>query len=81
MRFNYNELIGRIVARYGTRGRFAAAMGLPESVLSSRLSQNTYFSMDEIHRAAELLGIALEEIGLYFFTPEFHFSELNTAEA
>lgn len=81
MRFNYDKLLGRIVERYGTRGRFAAAMGLPESVLSSRLNQNTYFSMEEIHRAAELLGIAVEEIGLYFFTPEFHFSELSAAEA
>jgi hypothetical protein len=81
VRFNYSKLLGRIVERYGTRGRFAAAMGLPESVLSSRLNQNTQFSMEEIHRAADLLGINAEDIGLYFFTPEFRFSELSAAEA
>ena len=80
MRFNYSKLLGRIIETHGTRGRFAAAMGLSESVLSSRLNQETYFSMDEIHQAAELLGITVGEIGLYFFTPEFHFSELS-AEA
>jgi hypothetical protein len=68
VRFNYSKLLGRIVERYGTRGRFAAAMDLSDSVMSSRLTQDTYFSMEEIIRAVDLLGIAVDEIGLYFFT-------------
>ena len=81
MRFNYNKLIGRIIEQYGTRGRFAAAMGMAESVLSSRLNQQINFSMEEISRAVELLGLTLEDIGLYFFTPMFHFMEQPTAKA
>lgn len=73
--FDFSELLGRIVARYGSRAAFAKAMGMKETVLSGRLLCKTYFSPDETLRACELLGIPQEDIPRFFYTLKFHFSE------
>lgn len=76
--FDFSELLGCIVARYGSRSAFAKAMGMKENVLSGRLLCKTYFTPDETLRACELLGIPLNEIPRFFYTRKFHFSEQTT---
>lgn len=73
--FDFSELLGRIIAKYGSRAAFAKAMGMKETVLSGRLLCKTYFSPDEVLQACELLSIPLDDIPHFFYTPKFHFSE------
>ena len=70
MAFNYSKLIGRIIEKYGTRGKFAAAIDMTETKLSSRLNNVTPFKADEIKIicAPEVLDIADDAISEYFFT-------------
>lgn len=73
--FDFSELLGRIIAKYGSRAAFAKEMGMKETVLSARLLSKTYFTPDEILRACELLGIPLNDIPSFFYVRKFHFSE------
>lgn len=66
--FDFSKLRGRIVERYGTRAAFAEAMDMSAGALSDRLNGKIFFKMDEITKAAALLGIPSEEIPVYFFT-------------
>lgn len=74
--FDFSELLGLIIAKYGSRAAFAKAMGMKETVLSGRLLNKTNFTPDEILQACELLGIPLTDIHRFFYTLKFHFSEL-----
>lgn len=69
MPFDHSKLIGLIVEKYGTRAAFADAMDFSTGQLSMRLNNKTPFDTNEILKAQELLGIAPENIGVYFFTP------------
>lgn len=73
--FDFSELLGCIIAKYGSRAAFAKAMGMKETVLSGRLLGKTYFTPDETLRACELLGIPLTDIPRFFYALKFHFSE------
>lgn len=66
--FDYSDLIGLIIAKYGSRKRFAQAAGMAPSSLSMKLRGNTAWSTDEIAKAKELLGFPSEAIVKYFFT-------------
>lgn len=68
MGFKYNKLLGRIIEVYGTRQKFADAMGFSDNALRNKLNGDSVFKQDEIFRACELLGIKACEIHLYFFT-------------
>ena len=68
--FDFSELRGLIVSRYGTCAKFAEATGLSRSQLSDRLRNKIRFLPDEVCTACDLLGIPAEEIGKYFFTPK-----------
>lgn len=70
MAYNYRKLLGRIVEKFGTQARFAAAMGMSEHTLSKKLNNIIRWKQDEISRACDLLGIAFERIPDYFFTLE-----------
>lgn len=72
MAFNFSDLRGRIVAKYGTCRAFAAAAGFSESALSARLNNLVPFKPEEIKRISSpgLLDIPDQEIAHYFFTPE-----------
>jgi len=65
--YEYRKLIGRIIEKYGTRKSFAEAVGISENSMSLKLNGKTDFSRDEIARWAELLDIAVTDIGNYFF--------------
>lgn len=68
--FDFSELRGRIIAKYGTCNAFAEAIHLSRSQLSSRLSGKINFQLDEIYVICGLLDIPATEIGRYFLTPK-----------
>lgn len=71
LKFDFSRLQGRIVEKFGTRGRFAEAMGLSDGQMSDRLNNRVYMDGAEITQAADLLGIPGEEIHAFFLTPKF----------
>lgn len=68
--FDFSELRGRIVAKYGTCLAFAEPMRMSRSQISDRLNHKRNFQPDEIYLACDLLDIPPAEIGRYFFTPK-----------
>lgn len=68
--FDFSELRGRIVARFGSCEAFAKAIDLSKAQLSDRLNNKVPFKPSEIPLICKLLDIAKEEIGRYFFTPK-----------
>ncbi len=72
MIFDYSELCGRIVTRFGNYAKFAEAVDMSRAQLSERLRNKRYFKIDEIYNicAPEILDIPVQEIGRYFFNPK-----------
>ena len=70
--FDFSELRGRIIARYGSYANFAHAIGLSRAQLSERLRNKRPFKPDEITTicSPSVLNIPIELIGRYFFTPK-----------
>lgn len=67
---DYAKLRGLIREKYHTERAFAEAIGLTPAALSLKLNNKDEWSDREIAKACEVLGIDLEMIGLYFFTPK-----------
>ena len=67
---NYSKLRGKIKEVYGSQDAFATAMGMNPSTLSAKLTGKTDWTSREVELACQLLGIPLEEMHLYFFTPK-----------
>lgn len=67
MGFEYDKLKGRIVEKFGTRGRFAQAIGVSEVTVSKKLNEKTQFSQEDIVTWCKLLEIPITEAGTYFF--------------
>lgn len=67
--FDYSKLIGRIIEKFGTRRAFAEAIGISENSMSQKLSHKMAITTDDIKEwcKPELLDIACDEIGVYFF--------------
>lgn len=63
----YNKLKGRIVEKYGSQGKFAAALGMTENTVSRKMQDKVEFSKDDMVRWAELLDIDSSEFWDYFF--------------
>lgn len=72
MVFDFSKLRGRIVEKFGTCAAFAVAVGLPESSISSRLSNRVKIDSEEIMRWSQpdLLDIPASELHIYFLTPK-----------
>lgn len=67
MKFDYSKLLGRM-REYGfTQETLAAAIGINESTLNSKLKCRTYFNCYEIDKICEVLDIPNHEIGAYFY--------------
>lgn len=64
---SYAKLRGRIREKYHTQDAFATAMGMNASTLSAKLTGTSEWTKSEIAKAAFLLGIACEDIHIYFF--------------
>ena len=63
----YNKLKGRIVEKFGSQGKFAAALGMTENTVSRKMQDKVEFSKDDMVRWAELLEIDSSEFWDYFF--------------
>ena len=72
VKFDFSELCGRIIARYGNYANFADAINMSRAQLSERLKNKRPFKPEEIHRISspKILDIAPTEIGRYFLTPK-----------
>ena len=70
--FNYSELEGRIITKYGSRKSFAEALGTSSGNLSMLLNGKTKWTSDKIYKAQQLLDISPESVSTYFFTPKVH---------
>lgn len=70
--FDFSALRGRIVERFGTCAALAAYVGMKPDTLSSRLSNRTKFTPEEIYTLCkpDVLDIPEAEIRKYFFTPK-----------
>lgn len=67
MSFNYSKLRGRIIEMYGSQKKFAKEIGIADETLSRKMQGKVYFRQDEIYKIANLLGIKMEQIDIYFF--------------
>lgn len=67
MAFNYSKLRGRIVEKFETQGKFAAAMGWSERTLSKKMTGKIPWKQTDIYKAIGLLGLSIEDIQEYFF--------------
>ena len=72
MSYDYSKLLGRIVEKFGTQYNFPIAMGLSERSISLKLNNKVPWKNTEMHKAASLLEINLEDISEYFFNVEVH---------
>lgn len=72
MGFDYSDLTGLIIAKYGSRKRYAEAAGMAPSSLTNKLRGRTPWDTGEIATAKELLGFPPDDIAKYFFTPKVH---------
>jgi hypothetical protein len=72
IKFDYSRLRGRIVEKYGSFTAFAAATGQKKSNLSTKLSNKTRISIEEMiaWSAPDRLDIPPEEYHTYFLTPK-----------
>lgn len=79
-KYDYSLLRGRIREIFGSEKKFAEQLRKSEISMStgtfnSRINGSTYFKQPEIQLMCELLGIKLEKMTIYFFTPKY---ELNS---
>lgn len=61
-----SKLSGKITEKYGRATKFAKAMGMSDANISNRLSGKTKWRIDEVFKAAKLLGIKCNDLKLYF---------------
>lgn len=66
--FKYAKLKGKIIEKFGTEGRFAAALGKNLNTVSRKLNGKVSFSSYDIEKWCSALDIPIEEAGSYFFT-------------
>lgn len=69
MEFDYRDLIGRIIAKFGSRRAFAKAVGRSENTISKKLSGKVPITKEDIENwtRKEVLDIAVQDIPVYFF--------------
>lgn len=67
MAYEYNKLKGKIIEKYGTRRKFAEAIGLSENSLSLKLNGKTSFSQRDMIEWGNALDIEEVDFGEYFF--------------
>jgi len=66
-KFDYAKLRARIRKRLGTLEEFAAVVGLSVAEIRAKLDNSADFSLPEIDRVCESLGIGDEEVGGVFW--------------
>ena len=74
-RYDYSKLRGRIKEKLGTEREFALRIRRTANYVSKVFRNGTYFTQNDIANGADVLDIPVDEIGVYFFTPEVHKNE------
>lgn len=59
-------LRGKIHTLFGTQEAFANAMGMHPATLNRKLCRKTDWTRPEMELACRLLGISINEVGIYF---------------
>lgn len=67
-RFNYAALLGLMRENGYTQESLAAATGMSLSQLSQKLNGHYPFKQTDIQKISDVLDIASQDIGRYFFT-------------
>lgn len=75
--FDFSKLRGRIVEKFHTITKFSEVSGISRNSMTSKLKGYVPFKPDEIVAVCELLDIPIEDVGVYFFTPEVQESGTN----
>lgn len=75
--YDFSKVRGRIKERLGSEAKFAELLDISSASLSSKFNNKSDFTASEISRATDedVLDLAVEEIGPYFFTRKL---ELNS---
>lgn len=68
--FDYNRLHGRIVEKFKTIAKFAEAIGVTPTMVSTKLNSGTAFTSDTMVRWAAALDLEVEDYGPYFCCPK-----------
>lgn len=70
--FDFSELRGRIIAKYGSCAAFAAAVHMGRAALSARLNGHIPFKPEDVYMmcAEDVLDIPETQIGRFFYTPK-----------
>lgn len=76
-RYDYSKLRGRIKEKLGTEREFALRIGRTANYVSKVFQNGTYLTQNDIANGADVLDIPVDEIGVYFFTPEVHKNETS----
>lgn len=66
-KFDYSKLLGKMKEQNVTQLALAEEIHNTPSTLSLKLNNKAYFKQSEIHIACNMLNIALDEIGKYFY--------------
>ena len=66
-KYDYSELIGKVISVYGTRDNFAKAMRQTPTTIGKKLQGKSQWSQEDISLACDLLKIPVASIPLYFF--------------
>jgi hypothetical protein len=69
--FDFSRLLGLLKERGLRQEDLAKGINRNPGTLSAKLNNQGAFTAFEISAVCELLGIAKQEIGIYFFTPKF----------
>lgn len=67
MAFDYSKLKGKIVEKFDTQIKFAAAMKWSERTLSLKLNGGVPWKQTDIAKAVSILDLNEEDIPQYFF--------------
>ena len=62
LEYDYSKLDGRITEIFGSRRKFAEAIG------RSKMNNKIPFDQGEMEKSADVLNFPVEELGEYFFT-------------
>lgn len=68
MTYDYSDLYGKIVQKFGTQYRFAEALQMSEHSLSKKLNGKRPWKQADIENVCDLLDIKRKDIPRYFFT-------------
>ena len=76
--YNYSKLKGKIREIYETHEVFAKVIGISTVSLSKKLNNLVDWKQEEIEKTVNALGIAPEDICVYFFTKKVEKNSINT---